>query len=189
MASFLVTDYLKEPAKQFSSVEDAARLTHVPEDLLRAVIRVESNWNPWAFNPEPKWRWMWDVQLDKPFRKLTSDEIDDERPPADFPKLYGDQDQEWWLQQASIGWMQTMGAVVREMGCREPSLLFLVNPGSSLYYGAHYLRRLGRKHFEEHGWEGVIRAYNTGQPDSSSAGDRYLRKVIMSGFREAELPK
>jgi len=187
MRTFAIVDHLREPDKQFFSIPEASDVTGVPVDLLHALIRVESSWNAFAFNPEPKWRWMWDVQLDKPFRKLTQYEIDSEVPPDDFPSLYADNDQEWWLQQASIGWMQTMGAVVREMGSRELSLLFLVNPASSLYYGASYLRKLGRRYFEELGWEGVIRAYNTGRPYQSSAGDRYLRKIIMAGFTGAKL--
>lgn len=86
--------------------------------LVRAVIAVESSGDRWAYNPEPRYRWFWDVRMWAPFRAVTADELKAKTPPPDFPCLAGDPDQEWWAQQASWGPMQVMGAVAREYGFR-----------------------------------------------------------------------
>src|SRR5687767_808548 len=86
--------------------------------LLRAQVLQESGGNTWAYNPEQRYRYFWNVKLWKPFREVTDPECSSEFPPVDFPTLAGDRDQEWWAQQASWGLMQVMGAVAREHGLR-----------------------------------------------------------------------
>ena len=90
----------------------------VDDRLVRAVISVESGGDRWAWNPEPRYRWFWNVRTWQPFRPVTADEVKAKTPPPDFPTLAGDPDQEWWGQQASWGPMQVMGAVAREFGFR-----------------------------------------------------------------------
>ena len=110
--------------------------------LVLAVIWQESSGYQWCWNPEPRYRWFWDVRKGKPFRKLSAQEIQSEVPPIDFPCLGGDRDQEWWAQQASWGLMQIMGAVGREYGVKEPFLLVLLEPEINIRIGARYLARL-----------------------------------------------
>lgn len=147
--------------------------------LVQAIVKVESAGNPWAWNPEPRYRYLWDVSRNQPF-KLTSDEASSKTPPADFPHLKGDRDQEWWGQQASWGLMQLMGAVAREYGCREPYLTALLGPELNLRYGCLHLQKLRRRFEGEHGLDGVIAAYNAGSPrydNGTLVNQGYVKKV------------
>lgn len=154
----------------------AAAQTGVPVDLILAIVEVESGGNQWAWNPEPHYRWFWDVRRNRPFRQLFPGESDSEYPPQDFPCLAGDRDQEWWGQQASWGLMQTMGAVARENGFTGPFLTELCDPATSLKFGTRHLHRLMQRIPTV---DGVISAYNTGSPQHppGSAGAAYVAKV------------
>lgn len=110
--------------------------------LVTALTRVESDGNPWAWNPEPKYRYFWDVSRRAPFRAVQPDELLAKTPPPDFPTLRGDRDQEWWGQQASWGLMQIMGGVARERGFIGPYLTELCDPTVNLTYGCAYLATL-----------------------------------------------
>ena len=87
----------------------------LPPLLITALVEQESAGDPYAWNPEPRYRYLWDVKRNAPFRTPTEAERASEIPPHDFPTLGGDRDQEWWGQQASWGLMQVMGAVAREL--------------------------------------------------------------------------
>lgn len=153
----------------------------MPVDLVFAMITVESGWNTWAYNPEPHYRYLWDNKKKAPFRKLTSDEIRAEYPPADFKALKGDADQEWWAQQASWGLMQVMGAVAREHGFEGPYLTQLCDPIHGLDYGCRHLARLHNRFINKYGWDGVIAAYNAGSPrieNGRFVNQDYLDKVV-----------
>jgi hypothetical protein len=119
-----------------------AALYGLSPQLVAALVAVESTGNPWAWNPEPRYRYFWNVSLRSPFRKVTDAEIASETPPADFPALAGDPDQEWWAQQASWGLMQVMGAVAREKGLKLPFLTQLCDPAVNLSIGCQHLRSL-----------------------------------------------
>ena len=110
------------------------------QGIVLAVIWQESGGNPWAYNPEPRYRWYWNVKANKPFRTLTPEEIASESPPADFPCLVGDPDQEWWGQEASWGLMQVMGAVARERGFRGSYLTQLCEPEIGVQIGCLHLQ-------------------------------------------------
>ena len=112
--------------------------------LVRAVVQKESSGYTWAWNPEPQYRYYWDVRTHAPFRKLVEGESLSERPPKDFPALSGDPDQEWWAQSASWGLMQVMGAVARELGYKESYLTALCDPQIGLRYGCLHLRNMLR---------------------------------------------
>jgi hypothetical protein len=111
-------------------------------DMVAAQVTVESAGNPWAWNPEPAYRYLWNVRLHKPFRPLTANEMINELPPADFPTLAGDRDQEWWAQQASWGLMQVVGAVARQYGFRNNYLSELCEPIQGLTVGCHVMSDL-----------------------------------------------
>ncbi len=108
--------------------------------LVQCVCEHESSWDPLAWNPEPRYRYMWDVRQNKPFRQLTDVEISSSIPPADFHALAGDPDQEWWGQRASWGLMQVMGAVARERGFTGPYLTAMTDPLEGLIRGCRHLK-------------------------------------------------
>lgn len=112
----------------------------LPLELVLAIIWKESSGIPFAWNPEPRYRWIWNVRTDAPFRQLTTIEIASESPPGDFPAFAGDPDQEWWAQQASWGLMQIMGAAAREQGFRGSWLPQLIHdPYLNLEFGIKHL--------------------------------------------------
>src|SRR6185503_20153788 len=114
-------------------------------NLVLALIWQESTGNPWAWNPERRYPWLWDVKKDKPFRdgrpqpRLTEAELASKKPPADFPCLAGDPDNEWWGQACSWGLCQIMGAAARERRFRGLYLPELVDPYINIEYGARHL--------------------------------------------------
>jgi soluble lytic murein transglycosylase-like protein len=107
--------------------------------VVAALIEQESGGNQYAYNPEPRYRYLWDVRRNGPFRELTLTETASKFPPKDFGSLIGDPDQEFWAQQASWGLMQIMGAVARGHGCRVPYLTELTDEAVNLEYGCMHL--------------------------------------------------
>jgi hypothetical protein len=159
---------------------EAFALKHaLSADLLEAQVVVESGGNPWAWNPEPRYRYLWNVRSQRPFRQPTDFELMSETPPNDFPCLAGDCDQEWWGQQASWGLMQVMGALAREYGFKGPYLTQLCDVNVNLDIATAYLSRLSR-------WANgdatkMLAAFNAGQGGwTTPAGQRYAAKVIAS---------
>lgn len=144
-------------------------------DVLLAQVNVESSGNPWAWNPEPHYRYLWNVHTRKPFRQLTQAERDGEAAPADFPCLAGDADQEWWAQQASWGLLQILGAVAREYGYSEPFLTRLCDPVIGLAFGAKYLKAC--LHYEGGDYRRALARYNGGAIPNAAA-KAYAVKVL-----------
>jgi hypothetical protein len=146
-------------------------------DLVVALIEQESGGNPWAWNPEPRYRYLWDVRKRAPFRTITPAERDAEYPPADFPVIAGDRDQEWWAQQASWGLTQVMGAVAREHGFRDSYLTKLCDPATNLQIGCQHLAsamKWARGNVSQ-----ALASYNAGRGGwRSTAGQAYARKVL-----------
>ena len=170
----MILDFARADAR--AVVASAARVAGLEPPLVAAIVLQESGGNPWAWNPEPRYRWFWDVRAGRAFRQITAAEIASEVPPADFHSLAGDADQEWWAQQASWGLMQVMGANAREHGCREPFLTALLDPALGLRYGCLYLASLFA-HNPGAGREGAVSAYNAGHPTPDNE-DTYVRPVI-----------
>lgn len=161
-------------------IDSAAADHKVPPALVHAMVQVESSGNTWAWNPEPHYRYLWDVKRNRPFRPLTAAEQANERPPSDFACLAGDRDQEWWAQQASWGLMQVMGAVARERGFNGEYLPRLCDPLIGLEYGCRHLAMLRKRYFDAWRWDGVIAAYNAGSVRHSRGSfenQGYVNKV------------
>ncbi len=107
--------------------------------LVQALVQVESGGQPWAWRPEPGYRWLWDVQRGGPF-KAQAHEFDAAHAPKDFPAPPGvSADAEWWGQRASWGLMQVMGAVAREQGFDGRFLSALCDPETGLTIGCRVL--------------------------------------------------
>jgi soluble lytic murein transglycosylase-like protein len=121
-------------------IRSAGHAHSIDPKLLEAMVLKESNGNPWAWNPEPHYRYLWNVKTRAPFRPLTPEEVKSEVPPKDFPCLAGDRDQEWWAQQASWGLLQLMGAVARERGFRGNYIPEICDPALNLDLGAKHLK-------------------------------------------------
>lgn len=119
-----------------------AAVRRVSPNIVEAIVLQESSANRWAWNPEPRYRFLWNVRMQAPFRALTFAEQASEAPPADFPSLAGDRDSEWWAQQASWGLLQLMGALARELGFVGPYLTELCDPEINVRLGCTHLSRL-----------------------------------------------
>lgn len=162
-------------------VRNTALRHDLPEAVLLAQVEVESSFQPYAWNPEPRYKYFWNVKTGKPFRVVTPSETASKTPPPDFPTLAGDSDQEWWAQQASWGLLQVMGAVAREQGFREPWLTKLLEPEIGLELGALVLKdNLKRSHGS---LEVALAAYNGG-PVGNTYGQplrnqSYVDKVLV----------
>lgn len=165
-----MTQYARE-------IASAAQACSLDPTLVEALVFIESGGNPWAWNPEPRYRYLWDVRTKAPFRPLTAVELGSELPPADFHYLSGDRDQEWWGQRASWGLMQMMGALAREKGFQGPYLTELCNPTLNLTLGCRHLR--GLVEWADGAIDRALGAYNTGRGGATSpAGVRYSTKVL-----------
>lgn len=176
-----MTDMLRPLPGDLELAVGRAAVRHGLEiGLVRAVVLVESSGNPYAWNPEPKYRYVWDVRRWAPFRPLTPVEAEMSRPPADFGALAGDPDQEWWGQRASWGLMQVMGAVARERGFRGPYLTELVDPPIGLDAGCRVLAGLLR--WAKGDVDAAVAAFNGGtvgnQPGGPLRNAEYSRKVL-----------
>jgi len=159
-----------------SLIETAAQLHAVDADIVEAMVLVESDGRAWAWNPEPKYRWLWDVRLNRPFRSLTTAEASAKWPPPDFPTSGGDRDQEWWGQQASWGLLQVMGAVARERGFKGLYLPELCDPVVNLQLGVKHYAALLRWAAGDV-WK-AVGAYNGGTGNWDGAAPRkHVAKV------------
>jgi transglycosylase-like protein with SLT domain len=158
--------------------ETALRHNLLPATVM-GLVSVESNGNPWAWNPEPRYRYFWDVRKRAPFRPVSQLELSTEVPPDDFPTLAGDRDQEWWGQQASWGLMQIMGARARENGFVGLYLTELCSPSVNLDLGCHALAQDLR--WAGGDYERALAGYNGGHSGNSTRPFRnqsYATKVL-----------
>lgn len=148
-------------------IERAARQHGLPVRLVRAIVEVESDENPWAVRYEVGF-------FDRYVRIMKIKPI----PPCGLIT-------ERKFRAASYGLMQIMGNTAREMGFDRPFLVELCDPEINLEYGCRYLAHLAKTHLERHGWEGVAAAYNAGslrkQPDGTWLNQPYVEKIRRAG--------
>jgi hypothetical protein len=155
----------------------------LPQTIVRALVIKESTARMWAWNPEPRYRYFWDVKRKQPFRRVTESELLSKFPPKDFPAPPGvDPDAEWWGQQASWGYMQVMGGVARECGYSGEFLGGLYDPAVNLEISCRHLKDLSRRYLATAGWQGVVAAYNAGSPrvqkDGRFENQKYVDDVL-----------
>ncbi len=89
----------------------------------------------------------------------------------------------------SYGLMQILGQTARENGFGgDFSVLF--DPRVNLYWGCLYLKRLKKRYYEQHGWPGVISAYNAGSPRKKGGvyGNQHYVDKVWLYRREAKWP-
>jgi hypothetical protein len=138
-----MVDIPKEVVQWRALVNGPNRYPRTKPEMVLAIIWQESAGYKWAYNPEPKYRYLWDVRLDKPFRQTTISELSSSIPPSDFYAVSGDRDGEWWAQKASIGLMQLMGAAARERGFKGKSIMECYEPALNIQYGSAHLWHWG----------------------------------------------
>jgi len=157
-------------------IEGRAISSGLRASLISALIMVESGGRRYAWRPEPRYHYLWDIRRGSPFRPLTRFESASESPPADFPAPRGTSSTaEWWGQQASWGLMQIMGAVAREQGLQGPDLPVLCDPAINLGIGVPFLAYLIMRFGETEG----ISAYNAGPGGRHrEVGMAYASKVL-----------
>lgn len=125
----------------------------LPVSVVRAIVQVESSYDPWATRFEPGWKWF--VSLKTLVKVIRTTEMT-----------------EHIHEQTSWGLMQVMGAVARELEFKRP-LPSICVPAVGLQLGCMKLSRLVKRY----GMEGGIEAYNAGSP-GKKAGIIYREKVL-----------
>jgi len=153
----------------------------VDPKLVSAFIQIESSGNAYAWRTESAYRYLWDVKNNRPFRKLTPTELNNEVAPGDFYAPVGSRNTEWIGQQASWGPMQVMGAVAREFGYTRHFPELCGEDGIRI--GCKLLRKLVDKHHTRYGMEGVAAAYNAGTPTLTAGrftNQAYVDKIMLA---------
>lgn len=159
-----------------AAIEASATKHGLEVNLVEAIVLTESAGNTYAWNPEPRYPYLVNARTLRPFRPMTEAEVLAKVPPADFPALAGDRDQEWWGQQASWGLMQVMGALAREQGFRAHYLTELIEPMTGLHFGCKHFAALLA--WAKGDTNKALAAYNAGRGGwSGEAGQRYVVKV------------
>ncbi len=163
----------------------------LPQNIVMAIAKVESNLSMPALRAEPHYRWMWDVKQHKPFRRPSNLELTSNEAPDDFPRptmYFGNADTEWQGQRMSWGPFQMMGAVLRERRYAGPFPSICCSPELAARFACSHLSNLRDRFYDKHGWTGVVAAYNAGTPRKDSAGvyanAGYLNKVSISGAQK-----
>lgn len=121
----------------------------IPPEAVLAIIEVESDGNPYATAYNQNYSWV-NMQAKRPANCSANTESVHQR--------------------TAWGLMQVMGATARQAGF-EGWLPELVDPEVNMRTAIAYLAQLRRKHFETHGIDGVIAAYNRGAPRKSPDGN------------------
>jgi soluble lytic murein transglycosylase-like protein len=176
----MITDSIVDMARKESTTQGVSLA------LILGVIETESSGDTWAYNPEPKYHWLWDFKNQRPFRAITKAEDCSEFPPDDFSAPAGaDTDAEWWGQQASWGLMQVMGAVAREHGYGGRFLTSLCDPATGVWVGTVVLKSLLKRWGDP---EMAAASYNAGSVSFRPGGkeftnQRYVDKVITASKR------
>ncbi len=161
-------------------IVDAARAHGLDPLVVEALVLQESSGNPYAWRPEPAYRYLVDCRTGLPFRACSPDELRSTIAPPDFPTLAGTRDQEWWAQRASLGLCQIMGAVAREQGFREPYLLALCEPATNLRIGCQILK--GHLEWARGDLTLALAAYNAGRAGAMRGGGRAYADQVLARY-------
>lgn len=150
-----------------ADIERAARQHGLPLALVRAVVEIESSYDPWAARYE-----------DGFFRAYLVGKVTVGGNGACSAAT------ELRLRACSFGLMQVMGQTARELGFAGMFLTELCDVGVGLEYGARYLARQAKRYRERYGWEGVAASYNAGRVQTngpSFVNQGYVDKIRRAG--------
>lgn len=130
---------------------------NIPQNLIEAIIEVESGYDTDAIRFEKNFRWFEEPFSDYHFHKET----------------------EQASQQISWGLMQIMGSVARQHGFKGNYLTELLKPEVGIKYGCKHLQSYYKRYDN---WEDAISSYNQGSPRKDNDGNyknqRYVDKVL-----------
>ena len=120
----------------------------IDSQVFRAIIAVESAWNPWAVRYEPKWQYFY------------------------FPREWASKlnlsvETETACQQISWGLGQVMGSVARELEF-SGNLTELCDPAKGLMYSALQFKKLKIRYGKTE--MDTVAAYNAGSPRRTPGG-------------------
>lgn len=138
-------------------IVDASQKHGIAENIIYSVIMTESAGDPYAIRYESHFKYFTNIQIHARANQISVDT-------------------ETTLQMCSIGLMQTMGAVARELGFRQ-NLLQLTVPQVSINLGTKKLKFLSQKY---NTIDDVLAAYNAGSPrkkDGIYVNQDYVDKV------------
>jgi hypothetical protein len=164
----------------YRQIQDATAGTEIPAEVLAGIVEAESHGNAMAYRPEEGYRWAWDIERGKTFRRLTPGEASSSEPPDDFPGGVN----EWLGQRASYGLCQVMGATAREAGF-SGDFRELYRPRVNLDLAVRHLRQLYARH--DGNLFDAIASYHAGDPRSTRAVT-YAHRVLALAmhYREVE---
>ncbi|MFZ5426468.1 MAG: transglycosylase SLT domain-containing protein [Thermodesulfobacteriota bacterium] len=164
-------------------VREMARANNIPEALGVALVEVESGFDPDSVRAEPRYKYLWNVKTNRPFRRISDEELASCSAPKDFPSTPGvSRDTEFLLQKTSWGLGQLMGANARALGFKGKFFTRLCSdPAEGLRLAFLHLSNIARPYLPSTGWQGVMAAYNAGSPrraaDGSWANQEYVDKI------------
>ena len=120
----------------------------IDRSLVMAIIEQESGWRDDAIRFEPAYSWLLAPET---FADKNHISVNTERA----------------LQRFSVGPMQVMGAVCRELGYDGNLSLLAADPSATIGYGVKHLSRLNKRYPKE---ADTISAYNAGSPRQNITG-------------------
>ena len=147
-------------------IEIAARNHDLPVPLVKAVVEVESEFNPWA------------VRYEHAFFSRYIAGKDIVRPRAPCSRATEER-----LVACSFGLMQILGQTAREIGFDGTFLTELCIPEAGLKWGCRYLGILFDRHGDD-GLDAVVAAYNAGSPRKNASGE-YVNQAYVEKIRRA----
>jgi len=128
--------------------------------FIMGIIETESSFNPYACRYEPHYRWIYK--------------------PEEFYISYSSTvETEIQFQKCSLGLMQLMGAVYRELGYKKPLSAVFEDIDAQISYGIRHFLKFYKKYGTV---QAAIAAYNAGSPRKASHGgyvnQGYVDKVV-----------
>ncbi len=153
-----------DQAKAEMLIQNIASFNGVDPDLAIAIAVTESGFDEFAVRHEPGWRWFLDIE-------------------GYAARSHISQDTEKVLQACSLGLMQIMGTVARELGFKD-NLLMLTRPELGIKYGCFKIQELMKRFIRT---EELVSAYNMGTPKKMPDGVTYINQhyveKVMGVFR------
>lgn len=145
---------------------------HLPQSLVLALAQVESVLTMTSMRFEPTYRWLWNCEDDKPFRRVEISEAMIGAAPDDFsvPHGCGTLDTEWMGQRTRWGPLHINGAILRERRFYGPFPTMCADMDMAARFSCAHLSNLRDRYFDKHGWAGVVSAFDAGRPRMSDKG-------------------
>jgi hypothetical protein len=160
----------------------------IPSQLAFAIAEVETGTRMDAIDFDSTWQWLWDWENNRPFRRLTDDEILSCCAPSGFsypPQVHScperGLDREFIGQKSLWGPFAARGSLLRSVGYPLEFLALLDDPQLATHYSLRIMQELRDRYFKRHGWSGVAAAWQTGRPRKLENGEYvnqdYLRQL------------